>query len=67
MYLKRMYLKDIVIKEITADDDEKPVLIMRSSLEEFNAVKQGTVYFDTATDHLYLLFKPKYPPILFWK
>jgi len=32
--------------------------IIRNSLEEFNAVKKGTVYFDVSTDHLSKLFAP---------
>ena len=33
--------------------------IIRNSLEEFNAVKKGTVYFDESTDHLSDLFSEK--------
>ena len=40
-----------------AADNAKLAAIIRSSLEDFNAVKQGTVYFDETTDHLYELFQ----------
>jgi putative acetyltransferase len=39
------------------DDDAKLASIIRSSLEEFNAVKPGTVYFDETTDHLHEVFQ----------
>lgn len=47
----------IVIRKITADDDAKIARIIRSSLQDFNAVKQGTVYFDETTDHLFEVFQ----------
>jgi putative acetyltransferase len=51
-------LKDeIIIRKIIAGDNAKIASIIRSSLEDFNAVKQGTVYFDETTDHLYELFQ----------
>ena len=40
-----------------AHDNAKIATIIRRSLEEFNAVKPGTVYFDETTDHLYELFQ----------
>ncbi len=48
---------EIIIREITADDDAKLASIIRGSLEEFNAVKPGTVYFDETTDHLHEVFQ----------
>ena len=47
----------IIIRKIIADDDAKLASIVRSSLEEFNAVKPGTVYFDEATDYLHEVFQ----------
>ena len=47
----------IIIRKIIGDDDAKLACIVRSSLEEFNAVKPGTVYFDEATDHLHEVFQ----------
>jgi putative acetyltransferase len=57
MHFKKLYLEEIIVRKITADDDAKLALIIRSSLEEFGAVKRGTVYFDETTDHLYDLFQ----------
>jgi len=54
---------DIIIREIQASDNFKLAKIIRSSLEEFNANKRGTVYYDHSTDHLSELFttpKSKY-------
>ncbi|WP_235906399.1 GNAT family N-acetyltransferase [Ginsengibacter hankyongi] len=48
---------EIIIRKIMAGDNPKIAAIIRSSLEDFNAVKQGTVYFDETTDHLCELFK----------
>jgi putative acetyltransferase len=51
-------LKDeIIIRKIIADDNAKLATIIRSSLEEFKAVKPSTVYFDETTDHLYDVFQ----------
>lgn len=44
------------IREIEIKDNLAMAKIIRNSLEEFNAVKQGTVYFDETTDHLSELF-----------
>ena len=49
----------MTIRKIKASDDASLALIIRSCLEEFNAVKQGTVYFDDSTDHLHEVFKTK--------
>lgn len=40
------------IRKIEPKDNVAMARIIRNSLEEFDAVKQGTVYFDEATDHL---------------
>lgn len=48
---------EIIIRKIMAGDNAKLATIIRSSLEDFNAVKPGTVYFDETTDHLYELFQ----------
>ncbi len=45
------------IRKIDSKDNVAMATIIRNSLEEFDAVKQGTVYFDEATDHLSDLFK----------
>ena len=47
----------IIIRKIIADDNAKLASIIRSSLEDFNAVKQDTVYFDATTDNLYEVFQ----------
>ncbi|MEO8822548.1 MAG: GNAT family N-acetyltransferase [Ginsengibacter sp.] len=44
------------IRKIEPNDNTAMAKIIRNSLEEFNAVKQGTVYFDEATDHLSDIF-----------
>ena len=49
--------KEIIIRKITAADDAKLATIIRSSLEDFGAVKQGTVYFDESTDRLHEVFQ----------
>ena len=49
----------VIIRKIRASDDTKIASIIRRSLEEFGAVKPGTVYFDETTDHLHLVFKTK--------
>lgn len=43
---------NLVIRQIKTEDDKALADIIRSSLEEFNAAKPGTVYFDDTTDHL---------------
>lgn len=45
------------IRNITQEDNPHIAAIIRSCLEEFNANKCGTVYFDASTDHLYELFQ----------
>lgn len=48
---------DYEIREIKPSDDPFLAKIIRNSLEEFNANKKGTVYYDESTDHLSDLFK----------
>jgi putative acetyltransferase len=45
------------IRRITPGDDPALASIIRRTLEEYNAVKPGTVYFDETTDHLYDVFQ----------
>ena len=48
---------EIIIREILPEDNACIAKIIRNSLEEFNAHKRGTVYYDESTDHLSDLFK----------
>jgi putative acetyltransferase len=50
-------MNNIVLRKIAASDDAILASIVRRSLEEFNTVKEGTVYFDATTDHLHLIFE----------
>ena len=43
-------------KKLSAEHDQSLARIIRSCLEEFNAAKPGTVYYDSSTDHLSSLF-----------
>jgi putative acetyltransferase len=47
----------IHVRNIKKEDNAQIASIIRSCLEEFNANKCGTVYFDKSTDHLYELFQ----------
>ncbi|HEX3023811.1 MAG TPA: GNAT family N-acetyltransferase [Chitinophagaceae bacterium] len=49
-------MQNVVVRNIEPGDNAALASIIRKSLEEFNAAKYGTVYFDEATDHLYELF-----------
>ncbi|OIR00640.1 acetyltransferase (GNAT) family protein [mine drainage metagenome] len=49
-------MQNVVVRNIEPNDNAALASIIRRSLEEFNAAKYGTVYFDKATDHLYELF-----------
>ncbi len=51
---------NIFIREIQKEDNVKLALIIRQVLEEFNANKPGTVYYDETTDNLFQLFKKPY-------
>lgn len=46
----------IIIRTIEPTDNAILASIIRTSLEEFNANKPGTVYFDETTDNLHQLF-----------
>ncbi|MFM7222586.1 MAG: GNAT family N-acetyltransferase [Bacteroidota bacterium] len=46
----------ITISPITPEDNPIIATIIRKTLEEFNANKCGTVYYDASTDHLFELF-----------
>ena len=48
---------DFTIRLIEKKDNPFIAKIIRNCLEEFNANKPGTVYFDSSTDDLYNLFK----------
>jgi putative acetyltransferase len=45
------------IRPIEPKDNAALATIIRTALEEFNANKPGTVYFDASTDDLYNLFQ----------
>ncbi len=45
------------LRTLTPDDNAGLAKIIRSSLEEFGANKEGTVYYDESTDDLYQLFQ----------
>jgi putative acetyltransferase len=47
----------LTISPISPEDNPIIAKIIRSTLEEFNANKCGTVYFDSSTDHLFELFQ----------
>ena len=47
----------ISIRNINKNDNPFIAAIIRKCLEEFNANKCGTVYYDDSTDHLYELFQ----------
>jgi len=46
----------MLIRNIVADDNAAMAAIIRNSLQEFDAAKPGTVYYDETTDHLSDLF-----------
>jgi len=50
-------MEGLVIREIEQKDNAALANIIRRSLEEFNANKPGTVYYDVSTDHLFELFQ----------
>ncbi len=47
----------ITIRRISEPDNAAIAKIIREALEEFNANKPGTVYFDETTDNLFDVFK----------
>ncbi|MEO6232995.1 MAG: GNAT family N-acetyltransferase [Ferruginibacter sp.] len=52
-----MIVSNIEIRKIEKTDNPLLAKIIRNALEEFNANKPGTVYFDESTDHLFELFE----------
>ena len=52
-------MNEVNIRPITAKDNAALAFIVRNALKEFKADKQGTVYFDESTDHLFELFQQK--------
>ncbi len=50
-------MENVLVRNIEQTDNAILANIIRKSLEEFNAAKYGTVYFDKATDHLFELFE----------
>jgi putative acetyltransferase len=49
--------QSLTIRKIIKSDNELIAAIIRRSLEEFNANKPGTVYYDPTTDNLETVFK----------
>ncbi len=47
----------ISIRKIEEKDNPEMAQIIRSTLKEFGANRQGTVYYDSTTDNLYEVFK----------
>lgn len=47
----------ISIRQIGPRDNAALAAIIRRALEEYDAVREGTVYYDESTDHLYELFR----------
>ncbi len=50
-------MQNINIRQIQPSDNPEIALIIRNSLLDFNAAKQGTVFYDPTTDHLFELFR----------
>ncbi len=50
-------MSGIIIRTILPADNAALAKIIRKGLEEFNANKPGTVYFDPTTDNLFEVFK----------
>jgi len=46
----------VTLRNIKEEDNEELARIIRASLVEFDVPKQGTVYSDPTTDHLFELF-----------
>lgn len=47
----------MIIRKITSEDNASMSKIIKDVFEEFGIPKEGTVYSDPATDHLYELFR----------
>ncbi len=52
-------MNNVIIRTILPDDNPVIASIIRDSLSEFGADKQGTVFYDDSTDHLFELFQKK--------
>lgn len=50
-------LEEIIIRTIEKKDNVALANLIRTTLKEFGANHPGTVYYDSATDHLYELFE----------
>ncbi|PWK18145.1 putative acetyltransferase [Arcicella aurantiaca] len=50
-------MPNINIRQIQPQDNRELATIIRNSLLDFNAAKQGTVFYDPTTDHLFELFR----------
>jgi putative acetyltransferase len=50
-------MNNVTIRHLQQEDDTALARIIRGSLEDFNANKPGTVYFDPTTDHLSRVFE----------
>ncbi|HYC40025.1 MAG TPA: GNAT family N-acetyltransferase [Chitinophagaceae bacterium] len=57
-------MPEIRIRPIEPRDNAALARIIRSTLEEFGAVRPGTVYYEETTDHLYELFRD--PMSAYW-
>lgn len=47
----------VLIRKIEPQDNVTLAAIIRRTLEDYDAVSEGTVYYDESTDHLYELFQ----------
>lgn len=50
-------MQNINIRQIQPSDNRELATIIRNSLLDFKAAKQGTVFYDPTTDHLFELFR----------
>lgn len=50
-------ISEIIIRPIQPEDNSAVADIIRKTLTEFGAAREGTVFYDPETDHLYELFK----------
>lgn len=55
------------IRKIRPDDDASLARIIRNALQEFNANKPGTVFFDASTDHLSEVFQTPKSRYFVWE
>jgi putative acetyltransferase len=57
-------MNNITIRTIKPSDNAAIARIIRTTLEEFGAVRKGTVYYEESTDHLYDMFQQ--PSSIYW-